>query len=157
MTDFKYPISVYYSKMDQSTGLMFKTQQICHLTRLPWYKIQTWEKLIFVCKPIFGVEKFPQIYKHIKVPKIVIFPLYQIFCNKNRLIGNNNADLWALMGKNCKKNCFLTKHVHNFLKNSPQALLACLRLFPCLFKDYLFIFFFWHMIVFWASFIFWLT
>ena len=89
--------------MDQSTGLMFKTQQICHLTRLSWHKIQTWEKLIFVRKPVFGVEKFPQIYKHIKVPKIVIFPLYQIFSNKNGSILDKYADVWALMGKNCKK------------------------------------------------------
>ena len=36
------------------------------------------------------------------------------------------------MGKNCIKDCCLSKNVHNFLKNCPQALLACLRLFPCL-------------------------
>ena len=38
--------------------------------------IQTWKKLIFVRKPIFGVEKCLQIHivpKHIKEPKIPIF------------------------------------------------------------------------------------
>ena len=67
---------------------------------------QTWKKLFFDRKPIFGVEKCPQIKidpKHIKVPKIAIFLLYQIFSNKNALNVDNNADLWALMGENCKK------------------------------------------------------
>ena len=64
------------------------------------------EKLIFARKPIFGFEKSPQIQilpKHIKVPKIAFFPLYQIVSNKNGLIVDNNADLWALMGENYKK------------------------------------------------------
>ena len=30
------------------------------------------------------------------------------------------------------KNDFLSKNVHSFLKNYPQATLACLQLFPCL-------------------------
>ena len=58
---------------------------------------------------IFGVEKCPQILivpKHIEVPKIEIFPLYQIFSDKNGFIVDNNADLWTLMGENCKKIVF---------------------------------------------------
>ena len=34
--------------------------------------------------------------------------------------------------KKMTKNCCLSKNVHNFLKNCLQAMLACLRLFPCL-------------------------
>ena len=67
---------------------------------------QTWKKLIFVCKPIFGVGKCPPIHiilKHIKVPEIAFFPLYQIVSNKKRSIVDNNADLWVLMGEKCKK------------------------------------------------------
>ena len=40
---------------------------------------QTWKKLILVRKPIFRVEKCPQIQripKHIKVPKQEFFPHY---------------------------------------------------------------------------------
>ena len=40
--------------------------------------LQTWKKFIFVRKPIFGVEKCPQIQivpRHIKVPKIEIFSI----------------------------------------------------------------------------------
>ena len=40
---------------------------------------QTWKKLFFVRKPIFWVEKCPQIQivpKHIKVPKTAIFFYY---------------------------------------------------------------------------------
>ena len=47
---------------------------------------QTWKKLIFVRKPIFGIEKRPQIHSdsmHMKVRKIAIFPIYQIFSNRN--------------------------------------------------------------------------
>ena len=67
---------------------------------------QTWKKLIFVRKPIFGVEKCPQIHivpKHIKVSKVELFPMYEIFSRKNGLFVDNNEDLWALIGKNCKK------------------------------------------------------
>ena len=32
-----------------------------------------------------------------------IFPLIQIFFNKNGLIVDDNADLWAFLGKNYKK------------------------------------------------------
>ena len=68
-------------------------------------KSQTWKKLFFVRRPIFGVEKCPQIQidpKH-KYLKLHFFLLYQIFSNKNLLIVDNNADLWTLMGENCKK------------------------------------------------------
>ena len=44
----------------------------------PQQLTQTWKKLIFVRKPIFGVEKCPQIQivpKHIKVPDIAIFSI----------------------------------------------------------------------------------
>ena len=56
---------------------------------------QTWKKLFFTRKPIFRVKKCPQIQidpKHIKVPKIAIFLLYQIFSNKNALIVDINKD-----------------------------------------------------------------
>ena len=39
---------------------------------------QTWKKLIFARKPIFGVEKCPQIQidpKHLKVSKTAIFSI----------------------------------------------------------------------------------
>ena len=39
-------------------------------------------------------QKVPQ---HIKLPKMT---LYQLFSDKIGLIVDNNADLWALMGKN---------------------------------------------------------
>ena len=62
------------------------------------------EKLTFVCKPIFGGEKCPQIHvvpKHIKVPQITFFfHFIRYFLTK---IADNNADLWAFMSKNCKK------------------------------------------------------
>ena len=40
---------------------------------------------------------------HKKVPKIAFFYIVSVFSNKIALIVDNNADLWALMGGNCKK------------------------------------------------------
>ena len=39
--------------------------------------------------------------------------------------------LWVKL----QENGCLFKNVHNFLKNCPQAMLACLRIFPCLGQD----------------------
>ena len=61
---------------------------------------QTWKKLIFVRKSIFGVKKcvlIPIDPKNIKVPNNSI-----IFLQK-WLIVDRNADSWALLGKYCKK------------------------------------------------------
>ena len=74
-----------------------------HPKKIGLIAVQTWKKLIFSCKPIFGVGKYPHIHivsQHIKMPR---FAIYQIFSNKNGLIVDNNADLWALMCKNCNK------------------------------------------------------
>ena len=38
---------------------------------------------------------------------------------------------WHLQLQTVEKSC-LSKNIHIFLKNCPQAVLACLRLFPCL-------------------------
>ena len=49
--------------------------------------IQTWKKLIFVRKPIFGVEKYPQIHivpKYIKLPRIAIFSIISDISNKKK-------------------------------------------------------------------------
>ena len=62
--------------------------------------------MIFVRKPIFGVEKRPQIHivpKHIKVSNIAFFPLISDMLKKNGLMVDNDADLWALMCRNHKK------------------------------------------------------
>ena len=49
------------------------------------------------------VRKYRNIIpRHIKVPKLKLFPLYQIFFNKKRLIVNNDANLWAMIGKKLK-------------------------------------------------------
>ena len=45
---------------------------------------------------------------------------------------DNNADLWTLMSINCKKIIVYQKNVHNCPRNCTQAMLVCLRLFPCL-------------------------
>ena len=51
---------------------------------------------------------------------------------QNRLIVDQYWRHVAIDGQKLQKNCCLSKNVHNFLKNCPQAMLACLRLFPCL-------------------------
>ena len=58
-----------------------KTVLLLVIERFFSFKGQTWKKLIFVRKPIFGVEKCPQIHivpKHIKVPKIPIFSMISV-------------------------------------------------------------------------------
>ena len=91
------------------------------------------EKLYFRPQANFWVEKCSQFHivlKHIKVPKIEIFSSHQIFSKKNRLIVDNNADSWALMGKSCKN---IVVDVHNFLDFvRKQCLHACDFFHVCL-------------------------
>ena len=70
---------------------------------------QTWKKFLFVRKSIFGVEKSPQLQIVPRLIKLQFFPLYQIFSSQKRLIVDNNADLCALIGKNCNKIVVYTK------------------------------------------------
>ena len=76
-------------------NLVFSKNQ--NIIKLSWSWCQTYKKMIFVRKPIFRVEECPQIHivpKDIKVNKIALFPLYQIFSNKDGLIVDNIADIF---------------------------------------------------------------
>ena len=55
-----------------------------------------------------------------------LLPLYQIFFNKNRLIVDNNADLWAFMNKTARKWLFI-KQMSTLLSKivRKQCLHAC--------------------------------
>ena len=88
-----------------------------------------WNKFFFARKPIFGAEKCPQIHivpKHIKVSKVELFPMYEIFSRKNGLFVDINEDLWALIGKNYKKIVVYPKMSAIFSKiGRKQRLHAC--------------------------------
>ena len=65
-------------------------------------------------------------------------------CNFLQFMGYflTKIDLLWIEIKNCghdwcelPKICYLSKNIHNFLKNCPQAMLAYSRLFPCLEMD----------------------
>ena len=80
---------------------------------------------------------------------------------------NNYFNCWTLPLLAFQKTCYCWAWVglfechkafgHNKVGDTIRMDLFILFLIHMLFKDYLFKFFFWHMIVFWASFIFWLT
>ena len=65
-------------------------------------------------------------------PMYVIHPRGTVPPFKMRL-GGTLKFYYSSFNLNC--NWCLSKNVHNFLKNCPQAKLACLRLFPCLFRS----------------------
>ena len=61
----------------------------------------------------------------------IAFPVISDIFSQNGLILNYDAELWALLGKICKKIVVNPKMSTIFSK----AILSCLQLFPCLSTD----------------------
>ena len=76
-----------------------------------------------------NVRKFIKILSIQKCQKLQFFPIISDISCKKGLIVHNNAELWALMGKNCKTIVLYPKMSTIFSKIVRKH---CLRLFPCL-------------------------
>ena len=90
--------------------------------------------LIFICIPIFWMEKYPHKYP--------FFPKHGLFFNQNRLIVGKYCKLVALDGCKLQKKLLLIQGYQQFLQNCPQATFACLQPFPCLSTSTLCLFFY---------------